>query len=54
MYVLAKYKNKWAVLDTFTNVYYFIGCGRAYCEKRLEELNRPSDNRPQKFDLFFE
>ncbi len=39
MYVLAKYKNRWAVLDIKTNVYYFIGCGRSYCEKRLKELN---------------
>jgi hypothetical protein len=40
MFVLAKYKNKWAVLDTKTNVYYFIGRGRAYCEKRLKELKQ--------------
>lgn len=39
MYILAKYKNKWAVLDTKVNVYYFIGYGRHYCEKRLKELN---------------
>lgn len=40
MYVLSKYKNRWAILDTKTNVYYFIGCGRVYCEKRLKELNK--------------
>jgi hypothetical protein len=34
MFVLAKYKNKWAVLDTAANIYYFIGRGRAYCEKK--------------------
>jgi hypothetical protein len=39
MFVLAKYKNKWAVLDTAANVYYFIGCGRTYCEKKVRELN---------------
>lgn len=39
MFVLAKYKNKWAVLDTAANAYYFIGCGRAYCERKAEELN---------------
>jgi len=38
-YILAKYKNKWAVLDLRTCVYYFIGCGKKYCEKKLKELN---------------
>lgn len=40
MYILAKYKNKWSVLDTKSNVYYFIGAGRAYCIKRLKELEK--------------
>jgi hypothetical protein len=44
MFVLAKYKNKWAVLDTKTNCYYFIGRGRAYCEKRLKDLKQEAAN----------
>ena len=38
-FILTKYKNKWAVLDSRTGVYYFIGCGKRYCEKRCRELN---------------
>lgn len=39
MYVVTKYKGKWAVIDTHTNVYYGIGSGKAACIKLAYELN---------------
>lgn len=39
VFIVEKYRGRWAVLDTKTRVFYFIGCGRAYCEKRAAELN---------------
>jgi hypothetical protein len=40
MFTVVKYKGKWAVLDTKTRVYYFIGAGKSYCEERAIELNK--------------
>lgn len=39
MFVLEKYGRFWAVLDTKTCVWYFIGCGRKYCKQKIKELN---------------
>lgn len=39
VYRACKYKNKWAVLDTKTYVYYFIGAGFKFCEAKAKELN---------------
>lgn len=39
MFVVEKYKNKWAVLDTVSCVWYFIGRGKKYCEKMAKDLN---------------
>lgn len=36
-FILTKYKNRWAILDTVTRVYYFGK--KADLEKRLKELN---------------
>jgi hypothetical protein len=38
-YKLTKYQGKWSVYDTKARVYYFIGCGKNYCQQRLNELN---------------
>lgn len=38
-YVAGKYLNRWAVLDTVSRVWYFIGCGKAFCERKARELN---------------
>ena len=40
MYIVTKYKNKWSVLDTKSNVYYFIGSGKKYCTEKANSLNR--------------
>ena len=42
MYIATKYQGKWSVLDTKTKVYYFIGCGKRFCEKKVQELNNES------------
>ena len=39
IYVIAKYKGRWSVLDTVTNVYYFIGMGKKYCKNKCDDLN---------------
>lgn len=39
MFIVEKYKNKWAVLDTKSRVWYFIGKGKKHCEKLAKELN---------------
>lgn len=39
-YKATKYKNKWAVLDCKTRVFYFIGCGKAFCENKARDLNK--------------
>ena len=39
VFIVEKYKNKWAVLDTVSRVWYFIGAGRKTCEKKAKELN---------------
>lgn len=39
-YSVTKYKGKWAVLDSKTRVYYFIGAGLKICKRRADELNR--------------
>lgn len=40
MYIACKYGNKWAVLDTKTRVYYFIGTGKKFCQTKANELNQ--------------
>ena len=42
MFVVEKYKNKWAVLDTADRVWYFVKGGRKACLKLCEELNKRS------------
>lgn len=39
VYRACKYQGKWAVLDTMTGVYYFIGTGMKHCMMRTNELN---------------
>lgn len=39
MFIVEKYKNKWAVLDTVSCVWYFIGLGKRYCTQKAKELN---------------
>ena len=39
IFVVEKYKNKWAVLDTKTCVWYYWGRGRRFCEKQAKILN---------------
>jgi hypothetical protein len=39
VYRACKYQNKWAVLDTKTKVYYFIGTGMQFCMVKAKELN---------------
>jgi|GEM_PF-4096457 len=40
VYRACKYKNKWAVYDTCTKVYYFVGTGMKNCIERAKELNK--------------
>ena len=40
MFIVEKYKGKFAVLDTKTCVWYFIGKGKKYCELKAKELNQ--------------
>ncbi len=39
---LAKYKNKWSVFAKNARVFFFIGKGKKFCEKKVEELNKLS------------
>lgn len=38
MFIVEKYKGRWAILDTRTCVWYFAK-GKRACEKRAKELN---------------
>lgn len=35
----AKYKGKWAVFDTVSRTFNWIGRGKRFCEKKANELN---------------
>lgn len=39
-YKACKYGNKWAVLDTSSRVYYFIGTSKRFCQTKANELNK--------------
>ena len=39
-YIICKYRNKWAILDIKTKVYYGIGSGKKACEIRCKLLNK--------------
>lgn len=43
MYEAAKYNDnghwKWAVFNTVSRCFFFIGKGRRFCEKKSRELN---------------
>jgi hypothetical protein len=36
---VAKYKGKWAVFDTVSRTFNWIGRGKRFCEKKAKELN---------------
>ena len=36
----AKYNGVWAVFSKQSRTFSFIGCGKAYCTKKAEELNQ--------------
>jgi hypothetical protein len=40
IYSLAKYKGKWAVYSSISNCYFYIGCGKGFCQKKIIELNK--------------
>lgn len=35
----AKYKGKWAVFDTVSRTFNWIGRGKRFCERKAKELN---------------
>ena len=37
---VAKYHRKWAVFSKRSRTFDFIGKGRKFCEKKVEELNK--------------
>lgn len=39
MYIVEKYRGKWAILDTKTCVWYFAK-GKKACEKLAKEMNQ--------------
>jgi len=39
-YLVTKYQGKWSVLDSKVRVYYFIGCGKKFCQQKANELNK--------------
>ena len=36
---LSKYKDKWAVFDTSSRLFFFIGKGNKFCKEKVNELN---------------
>lgn len=36
---LAKYQGKWAVYAKTSRTFHFIGRGKRFCEKKVNELN---------------
>lgn len=38
-YSLTKYKGKWSVFSATSRCYFFIGCGKRFCVKKMNELN---------------
>lgn len=43
MFIVEKYKGRWAILDTTSCVWYFAK-GKRACEKRAKELNEELKN----------
>lgn len=39
VFELAKYKGRWAVYGTGCRLFFFIGMGKKFCEKKVKELN---------------
>ena len=39
-FILAKYQNKWAVYDKVSRTFSFIGCGKKFCQQKVNELNK--------------
>lgn len=38
-YVLTKHKHKWSVYDSNSRCYFYVGCGKKFCERKTQELN---------------